>query len=329
MSALAPTLQAFFTDRLVRQRHASPRTVAAYRDTLRLLLGFVHLQTGKAPSAVDWDDLDVRTISAFLDHLETDRHNSPRTRNARLAAIRSLFRYASLRHPEHAALIQRVLAVPQKQFDKKIISFLTPVEIEALLDACDSSRWEGRRDRALMLLAIQTGLRLSEIIGLDCGDVSLATVAHVRCEGKGRKERCVPLTKSTVAVLRVWMRERQGHLDDPLFPTRTGRRLSPDAVERRVACCAATAARRAPSLVDKHVTPHVLRHSNAVQLLQAGVDTSVIALWLGHADSRSTQAYLHADLSIKEQALARTAPVSVPPGRYRAPDPVIAFLESL
>jgi len=329
MSALAPTLQTFFTDWLVRQRHSSPHTVAMYRDTFRLLLRFLSLQTTKAPSALDWDDLDVPTISAFLDHLETDRHNSPRTRNARLAAIRSLFRYASLRHPEHAALIQRVLAIPQKRFEKKDISFLTPVEIEALLDAPDTTRWEGRRDRALMLLAIQTGLRLSELIGLDCGDVSLDTAPHVRCEGKGRKERCVPLTKSTVAVLRVWLRERQGRLDDPLFPTRTGRRLSPDAVERRVAGYAATAARRAPSLADKHVTPHVLRHTSAMQLLQAGVDTSVIALWLGHADIRSTQAYLHADLSIKEKALARTAPASVPPGRYRAPDPVIAFLESL
>ncbi len=329
MSNLAPTLQAFFTDRLLRQRHASPCTVAAYRDTFRLLLDFVRFRTGKAPSSISWDDLEVPTINAFLDHLETERHNSPRTRNARLAAIRSLFRYASLRHPEHAALIQHVLAIPQKRFEKKIISFLTPVEIEALLDACDGTRWEGRRDRAFMLLAVQTGLRLSEIIGLDCGDVSLITAAHVRCEGKGRKERCVPLTKSTVAVLRVWMRERQGRPDDPLFPTRTGRRLSPDAVERRVTSHAATAARRAPSLFGKHLTPHVLRHTSAMQLLQAGVDTSVIALWLGHADTRSTQAYLHADLSTKEKALARTTPTSVLPGRYRAPDPVIAFLESL
>lgn len=329
MSALAPTLQAFFTDWLVRQRCCSPRTVTAYRDTFRLLLGFTRLKTGKEPSALDWDDLDAPTISAFLDHLETNRHNSARTRNARLAAVRSLFRYASLRHPEHAAVIQRVLAIPQKRCENKVISFLTPVEVEALLDAPDTTRWEGRRDRALMLLAIQTGLRLSEIIGLDCGDVSLDTAAHVRCEGKGRKERCVPLTKSTVAVLRVWLRERQGRSDDPLFPTHTGRRLSPDAVERRVAAHAATATRRTPSLSDKHLTPHVLRHTSAMQLLQAGVDTSVIALWLGHADSRSTQAYLHADLSIKEKALARIAPASVPPGRYHPPDPLIAFLERL
>ena len=329
MSARSPTLQAFFTDRLVRQRHASPRTVAAYRDTCRLLLHFVHMQTGKTPSAVDWQDLDVPLVTAFLDHLEIERDNGPRTRNARLAAVRSLFRYASLRHPEHAALIQRVLAIPQKRFEKKIVSFLTPVEIVALLDAPDTTRWEGRRDRALMLIGIQTGLRLSEILGLNCGDVSLNTGAHVRCEGKGRKERCVPLTKATVAVLRVWLRERQGGLDEPLFPTRAGRRLSPDAIERRVTIHAAAATQRAPSLVGKHLTPHVLRHTSAMQLLQAGVDSSVIALWLGHADSRSTQAYLHADLTIKERALARTTPASVRPGRYHPSDPLLTFLEGL
>jgi site-specific recombinase XerD len=329
MSLLAATLQAFFTDRLVRQRHASPRTVTAYRDTFRLLLAFVQAETGKAPSAVEWQDLDVPLVTAFLDHLETDRHNGPRTRNARLAALRSLFRYASLRHPEHAALIQRVLAIPQKRFEKKTVSWLTPVEVEALLDAPDATRWEGRRDRALLLLAIQTGLRLSEIIGLSCGDVSLDAGAHVRCEGKGRKERCVPLTKATVAVLRAWLRERQGGTDEPLFPTRTGRRLSPDAIEHRVATHSAVAARRAPSLVGKRLTPHVLRHTSAMQLLQAGVDSAVIALWLGHADSRSTQAYLHADLTIKERALARTTPVSVRPTRYRPSDPILAFLEGL
>ncbi|HUW66326.1 MAG TPA: tyrosine-type recombinase/integrase [Spirochaetia bacterium] len=329
MSALAPTLQAFFTDRLARQRNASPRTIASYRDTFRLLLHFVQTEIGKAPSALDWQDLDVPMISAFLDHLETNRNNSSRTRNARLAAVRSLFRYGALRHPEHAALIQCVLAIPQKRFEKKIISFLTPAEIDVLLAAPDTTRWEGRRDRTLMLLAVQTGLRLSEIIGLKCADISFGTGAHVRCEGKGRKERCVPLTSSTVAVLKAWLLETQGRPDDPLFPTRTGRQLSPDAIERRVATHAAVAARHVPSLVGKHLTPHVLRHTSAMQLLQAGVDSSVIALWLGHADSRSTQAYLHADLSIKEKALALTTPPSVKPGRYQPQDPILAFLESL
>ena len=329
MSLLAPTLQSFFTDRLIRQRHASPRTIGAYRDSIRLLLAFVRTQTSKEPSAVDWQDLDVPLITAFLDHLETDRHNGPRTRNARLAALRSLFRYASLRHPEHAALIQRVLAIPQKRFEKKIVSFLTPPEVEALLNAPDATRWEGRRDRTLLLLGVQTGLRLSEVIGLNCADVNFGPGPHVRCTGKGRKERCVPLTRATVAVVREWLRERQGAPDQPLFPTRTGRRLSPDAIQRRVATHAAVAAQRAPSLRGKRLTPHVLRHTSAMDLLHAGVDTTVIALWLGHADSRSTQTYLHADLSIKEKALARTTPASVRPGRYRPADPVLAFLESL
>lgn len=330
MTALAPTLQSFFTDRLARQRHASPRTVTAYRDTFRLLLGFAAQQTGKTPSRLDIADLDAALISAFLDHLETDRHNSARTRNARLGAIRSLFRYASIRHPEHAADIARVLAIPPKRFEKKTVSFLTPPEIDALLAAPDPSRWEGRRDRAMLAVAVQTGLRVSELTGLNCGDINLDVGAHLRClRGKGRKQRAVPLTRPTVAILRAWTRERGGLPDHPLFPTRTGRRLSRDAVERRVATHTATAASNCPSLNGKKLTPHVLRHTCAMALLHAGVDTSVIALWLGHEDVRSTQIYLHADLAIKEQALARVAPNGAKPGRYRPPDPVLAFLSSL
>jgi site-specific recombinase XerD len=329
VTTLAPTMQTFFSERLARQRQASPRTVAAYRDTFRLLLSFVQEHTGKSPSTLDLSDLDAPTISAFLDHLEDGRHNSPRTRNARLAAVRSLFRYAALRHPEHAALIQRVLAIPQKRFDKLTVAFLDPTEIDALLNAPDLTRWEGRRDRALILLAVQTGLRISELIGLNCTDVTLDAAAHVRCEGKGRKQRAVPLTTTTIAVLRVWMRERDGSPNEPLFPTRTGRRLSRDAIERRVTAHTTTAARECPSLQGKRLTPHVLRHTSAMQLLHAGVDTAVIALWLGHADIRSTQIYLHADLAIKERALARTTPASARPGRYRPPDPLLAFLESL
>lgn len=322
-------LQAFFTERLARQLNASPRTIASYRDTFRLLLHFVQAQTGKPASMLDWQDLDTPVITAFLDYLESDRKNSVRTRNTRLAALRSLFRYAVLRHPEHAALIQRVLAIPQKRFEKKIVSFLTVTEVDALLEAPDISRWEGRRDRTLMLLGIQAGLRLSEINGLNCADISLGRGAHVRCKGKGRKERCVPLTKSMVANLKVWLQERQSRPDEPLFPTRTGKRLSPDAVQRMVSVHAAVAAQHVPSLLGKNITPHALRHTCAMRLLHAGVDTSVIALWLGHSDIRSTQTYLHADLSIKEKALARTAPASVIPGRYRPKDPLLAFLESL
>lgn len=329
MTLIAPTLQAFFTDRLGKQRQASPRTIAAYRDTLKLLLAFVHQQTGRLPSRLDWDDLDATMITAFLTHLENERHNTTRTRNVRLTAIRSLFSYAALRHPEHAQLIQRVLAIPPKRFDKRIITYLTPAEVDALIAAPDISRWEGRRDRVLLLLAIQTGLRVSELTGLNCADVTLGTGASVRCEGKGRKQRAVPLTAHVAALLRVWLTERAGQPGDPLFPTRTGRRLSRDAVALRVTTHAATAAEHCPSLHGKHIHPHVLRHSCAMQLLQAGVDTSVIALWLGHAGVRSTDAYVHADITIKEKALALTTPATARPGRYHPPDHVLAFLDSL
>lgn len=294
-----------------------------------MLVVFVHRQTKKTPCTLDWDDLDTEMICAFLDHLEAERHNSPRTRNLRLTAIRSLFAYASLRHPEHAALMQRVLAIPAKRFDKGIVSFLTPAEIDALIDAPDRSRWEGRRDRALLLLAVQTGLRVSELTGLDCGDISLGTGANVRCEGKGRKHRAVPLTCPTAAVLSVWLAERAGRRDEPLFPTRTGRRLSTDAVERLVHKHGTTAATRCPSIRPERLHPHILRHSCAMSLLQAGVDTAVIALWLGHADIRSTHAYLHADMTIKQRALALTTPTSIPPGRFRPSDSLLAFLEAL
>lgn len=329
MTLIAPTLQMFFTDRLAQQRQVSPRTTAAYRDALKLLLEFTHKQTNKLPSQLDWDDLDATMISGFLNHLEDERHNSIRTRNVRLTAIRSLFSYAALRHPEHALLIQRVLAIPPKRFDKRMVTFLTPLEIDALIAAPDQSRWEGRRDRALMLLAIQTGLRVSELTGLNCRDVTLGAGANVLCEGKGRKQRAVPLTDPVKALLRVWLAERAGLPHDPLFPTRTGRRLSRDAVALRVSTHAKTAARNCPSLSGKRIHPHVFRHSCAMTLLQAGVDTSVIALWLGHAGVRSTDAYIHADITIKETALALATPTSARPGRYHPPDKILAFLESL
>ena len=329
MTLIAPTLQLFFTDRLTQQRQASPRTVAAYRDALKLLLAFVHQRSGKTPAQLDWDDLDATVISAFLNHLEVERHNSVRTRNVRLTAIRSLFAYAALRHPEHALLIQRVLAIPPKRFDKRIVTFLSPLEVDALIAAPDQTRWEGRRDRALMLLAIQTGLRVSELTGLNCGDLTLGVGANVCCQGKGRRQRAVPLTPQAEAVLRAWSTERGGLRADPLFPTRGGRRLSRDAVALRVRTHAVTAATRCPSLEGKPIHPHVFRHTCAMSLLQAGVDTSVIALWLGHAGVRSTDAYVHADITIKEKALALTTPASARPGRYHPPDKTLAFLESL
>lgn len=329
MSLIAPTLQSFFTDRLAKQRRASPRTIASYRDSLRLLIVFVHERTGRKPCDLDWNDLDTEMICAFLDHLEAERGNSARTCNLRLTAIRSLFAYASLRHPEHAALIQRVLAIPAKRFDKPLASFLTAPEIDALIDAPDRARWEGRRDRALLLVAVQTGLRVSELTGLDCGDVSLGAGASVVCNGKGRKYRAVPLTSATEAVLRTWLAERSGRRDEPLFPTRTGRRLSVDAVERLLRKHATTASKQCPSIRPSRLHPHILRHSCAMSLLQAGVDTAVIALWLGHADIRSTNVYLHADMSIKQRALDLTTPTSTPPGRYRPSDSLLAFLEAL
>ncbi len=329
MTLVAPTLQAYFSDRLVMQLQASPRTIASYRDTLRLLLCFVQDKTGRAPSALDWDELDEPLIAAFLEYLELERHNSARTRNLRLTAIRSLFGYAALRHPEHAAVIQRVLSIPPKRFERRTVTFLTTQESQALIDAPDQLRWEGRRDRAMIILAIQAGLRVSELVGLGCGDVTLDTGSHVRIEGKGRKQRAVPLTGQAQAVLAVWLAELGGQPQDPLFPTRTGRRLSRDAVERRVATHAATATQRCTSLNGKRLHPHVLRHSCAMALLHAGVDSTVIALWLGHADVRSTTPYIHADMTIKERALALVTPVSVTPGRYKPPDSVLAFLEGL
>jgi site-specific recombinase XerD len=329
MTAIAPTLQAFFSDRLTKQLHASPRTIASYRDSLRLLLCFAHDRTGNAPSALDWDDLDERLIAAFLEHLETDRHNSPRTRNLRLTAIRSLFRYASLRHPEHAAVIARVLSIPAKRFDRRTVTYLTNEEASALIDAAPQDRWEGRPDRAMITLTLHAGLRVSEVIAVNRSDIQLGTGAHVRVEGKGRKQRAVPLTKDAQAVLATWLDERAGQPTDPLFPTRTARRLTRDAVARRVATHANAAAQHCRSLTAKRVHPHVLRHSCAMSLLQAGVDSTVIALWLGHADVSSSQQYVHADMTIKERALALLTPPNVAPGRYMPADEVLAYLDSL
>lgn len=328
MSSLAPTLQAFFTVRLPQQQ-ASPHTTAAYRDALRLLIVFAAKQTGSEPCELDISQLDAPLVGAFLDHLEHERNNSPRTRNARLAAIHSLFRFAWLRHPEHAAVIQRVLAIPPKRADRNLISYLDEPEIAALLGAPDRSTWTGRRDHALLALAVQTGVRISELTGLNNNDVQLAAPAHVNCRGKGRKERITPLTKATVAATRVWQAERKGQADEPLFPTRQGARLSRDAIERRLAKYAPIAATQAPTLADKNLTAHVLRHTAAMRLLHAGIDTNVIALWLGHESTDTTQIYLHADLELKQRALERTAPPGTPPGRYQPPDATLAFLENL
>jgi integrase/recombinase XerD len=329
VSTLAPTLQAFFTDRLRRQRQASGHTVTAYRDAVKLLLAFAQRRTGKAPSRLDLADLDVTLVAAFLDHLEQERGNSVRTRNARLAAVHSLFRFAALTHPQDAAVIQRVLAIPPKRFDQTLVTYLTEPETDALLAAPDQGTWAGRRDHALLAVAVQTGLRVSELTGLTRADTHLGTGAHVSTVGKGRKQRITPLTPGTVVVLRAWLAAQPGQPTDPLFPTRRSGRMSPDAVERRLAKHVATAAATCPTLAEKRVSPHVLRHTAAMRLLQAGVDTTVIALWLGHENVATTQIYIHADLALKERALARTAPADTAPGRYQPTDAVIAFLEAL
>jgi integrase/recombinase XerD len=329
VSAVAPTLQAFFTQRLISQKRASQHTIAAYRDGFRLLLAFAQDRTGKAPSQLEFGDLDAAAIGAFLDHLERDRGNSAQSRNARLAAIHSLFRFAALRHPEHAALIARVLAIPPKRFDQTIVPFLDRAETDALLAAPGRDRWTGRRDHALLTVALQTGLRVSELCGLTCGDVQLGSGAHIRCTGKGRRQRSTPLTRSTANVLTAWMRERAGQPGDPLFPTSRGRALSRDAVALLVTKYAAIAAQTCPALRAKPVSPHTLRHTCAMNLLRSGADPAVIALCLGHANLRSVERYIHADMRIKERALARTTPIGSRPRRYRPPDRLMAFLEAL
>jgi integrase/recombinase XerD len=329
MTALAPTLQAFFTERLIRQRQASSHTVAAYRDTLRLLLIFASAKRGVEPSKLDIGDLDAPLIGAFLDDLEKQRKNSARTRNARLAAVRSLFRYAALRHPEHAAVIQRVLAIPRKRFDRRLVTFLIEPELHALLHAPDRTTRMGRRDHTFLTLAAQTGLRASELIGLRISDVHLSTGAHVSCMGKGRKQRITPITSGMVALLRVWLTERAGQPAEPLFVTNTGTSLSRDAVEHRLAKYIQIAAKSCTSLGQKTVSMHVLRHTAAMRLLRAGIETSVIALWLGHEQVETTHIYLHADMAIKERALATTAPAVGTPGRFRPNDKLLAFLEAL
>ncbi len=323
-------VEGFFADRLLQQRRASPHTIASYRDTFRLLLKFAEKQLKKPPSKLELRDLDAPFIGEFLQHLRTERGNSPQTCNLRLAAIRSFFRYAALEEPRLSAHIQRVLAMPSKRRDRKPIDFLNRPEIEALLAAPDLDTWAGRRDEALLLLAVQTGLRVSELVGLRCQDIVFGGSTYVRCRGKGRKERCTPLRKQAATVLRKWLDEGASRRpDDPLFPNARGGQMSRDGVEYLLAKHVTTASKSCPSLAGKRVSPHVLRHSAAMDLLQHGVDRSVIALWLGHESIETTQVYLHADLTLKERALARTAPLDVRSGRYRPDDSLLAFLESL
>jgi integrase/recombinase XerD len=325
-----PTLlETFFTRRLIAQRKASPHTIESYRDTFRLLLQFAEKRLAKAPSRLTMEDLNAPFLGAFLDYLECTRANGARSRNLRLTAIRSFFRFAALETPQHSGLIQRVLAIPNKRQSRPLVGFLTRPEIDALLAAPDRDTWLGRRDHTLLLTAIQTGLRLTEITSIRQQDVSLATGAHVRCEGKGRKERCTPLTKSTVIVLTAWIREQGASGTRILFPSVRGGQLSADAVQHLVAKHAAVARRTCQSLTGKRISPHILRHTTAMELMQAGVDRTLIALWLGHESVETTQIYLDASLTIKEEALSKTAPINAKAGRYHPYDDWLAFLKRL
>ena len=322
-------LQSFFSNRLIAQRQASPHTIASYRDTFRLLLQFAHQKLAKPASQITLENLNAPFIASFLDSLEHDRSNTVRTRNLRMTVIRSFFRYTALESPQYSALVQRVLAIPSKRHERRLVGFLSRAEIDALLSAPDRNTWRGRRDHALLLMAVQTGLRLSEITALRQQDVVLGRGAHVHCVGKGRKERCTPLAKSTAGVLAEWIREQRPASGQILFPNAHGGRLSSDAVQYLVSRYAAAAEQNCPTLKAKRVTPHVLRHSAAMELLQAGVDRSVIALWLGHESVETTQIYLDADLALKEQALKKASPLEVTELRFRPDDHLLTFLKSL
>jgi len=331
MTALAPTVESFFTGYLIGQRGASAHTIASYRDTLRLLFGYVHARTGIQPSDLDVADLDAEMVTGFLAALEQTRHNAAQTRNLRLAAIHSLFRHAALRHPEHAWSIARVLAIRPKKATQKVIAHLSQAEVEALLASPDRSTWTGRRDHLLMLVMITSGPRVSEVTALAWADISAVRPgAHVLWHGKGRKERISPLDPATTAALRLWQRENPGPVSAPVFTARgTARKMTPDAVAQRLRVHAATAAVSCPGIAARNLTPHVLRHTFAMRMQAAGIGGPTIALLLGHESPASTRPYLHADLELKQRALDRTAPPRTRRGRYIPKDELLAFLEAL
>lgn len=328
-SSLAPLIERFFTQRLMMQRQASPNTVASYRDTFRLFYQFARQRTKKAPCELAFSDIDVDLVEAFLGDLERSRGLCARSRNLRLSALRSFFRYAAYYEPTHVARIQQILVIPAKRHDRRLVGFLTRPEVEAILAAPDLRTWNGRRDHALLLVAFQTGMRLSELTSLRHGDLELNTGAHARCLGKGRKERCTPLTSQTVKVLRAWMRELPRGSSDLLFPTVRGQRMSADAVQYLLAKYTGIARKTCVSLRGKRVTPHVARHTAAMELLQAGVDLTVIALWLGHESTKTTQIYLDANLALKETALGKMASLDGRMSRFRPDDRVLQFLNGL
>jgi integrase/recombinase XerD len=328
-SSFQSLIQHFFTDRLITQLGLSPGTIAAYRDSFRLLLKFASARLRKTPSKLLIEDLDVAFLVQFLEHLEKDRGNCTRTRNNRLSAIHAFFEHVSIAEPALALHCQRVLAIPSKRCEHGPVEYLTEEETAALVAAPNSATWIGRRDKALLLVAVQTGLRNSEITSLCQKDVGFGVGAHVRCLGKGRKMRCTPLRPDVAAMLSGWLKEQGGRPDDHVFPSSHGGRLSADALQSLVARHVTTARLKCPSLVPKNVTPHTLRHAAAMDLLHRGVDLSVIALWLGHESTETTQIYLHADMQLKEQALAHATSSGLKPKRFKAPDLLLDFLEKL
>lgn len=322
-------LQDFFQRRLLAERGVSAHTIASYRDTFELLLRYAEKRTGRMPSALRLEDIDAPFVLAFLDHLESERGNSPRTRNLRLTAIRSFLRYASLRAPAAVPVAERVLAISSKRFDHPALEFLSREEVEALLEAPDRSTWSGERDAVLLAVLYNSGARVSELVGLRVVDVLLDRQSALHLQGKGRKQRVVPLWKDTAKQLRGWLTRIDHRPEAPVFPNRAGKPLTRSGVEQRLRVAIRTAATRCPSLAGRRISPHTLRHTTAMHLLQSGVDITVIALWLGHQDTATTHLYVEADLAMKEAALRRLDHPSLKHVRYRAPDRLLAFLEAL
>ncbi|SOK27368.1 Tyrosine recombinase XerD [Mycobacterium simulans] len=329
MNALAIELQTYFTTFAHAQRDLAANTISAYRDTWRMLIKYLADTTRTRAEHIDFNNVDAEHVCAFLDYLENERGNTVTTRNSRLCAIRAVLGHAVANHPEHAATITRVLAMPPKRHPLPMLEFLTTTEADALINAPDRARWTGRRDHALLVLAIQTGLRVSELCSLRTCDARLGPAPNITCTGKGRRKRTTPLTATTAAVMSGYLTERATHPGDALFCGPTGGQLSRDALEHRLAIHLTTAAANCPSIAEKHVTLHTLRHTAAMNLLAQGVDAAVIALWLGHQRTQSTDAYLHADMNIKQAAIDRTRPPNTKPGRYHPEPDILAWLATL
>ena len=322
-------LQSYFCDRLIQQRGASPRTIDSYRDTFKLALNFFEAHHHKPAAEMTLSDLNVVFVCQFLQYLENSRHNCIRSRNARLAAIHSFVHYAILKDPTALPVLQAILAIPAKQFDRILIHPLSRDEIFALLDAPDCATWTGRRDCALLTMLYNTGARVSEIAQIHRGDLQLVSAGRVLLHGKGRKERVLPLWKQTVRLLKHWITEITSDPLAPLFPNRHGMPMTRSGIETRLKAAVRIATANCPSLQTRRVSPHVIRHTTAMHLLQSGVDLTVISLWLGHESPETTHQYVEANLAMKEKALASLQEPKLTASRYRPPQDILAFLDSL